>query len=142
MNNIEWKEGAVCFANGKQFYAADSGLLFSYDDTVAMSCSKTLNYDDFQLNEIRQGDYIQAQDLDTEQKYNDAVAVFGLFGFARNGKFALDYKGFMRHKNEDCLVCFDGILMGIKSTHLQCKRKTTYPQLMAIGKLKRAMIER
>lgn len=97
MNNIEWKDGAVCFAHNMQ-----------YSDPMIPSITKAK---DFQLNEIRKGDYIDGQELDTEQKYNDAVAVFELFNIQASAKDCGNWQ----------------------------VRKISYPQLMAIGKLKRLM---
>ncbi|QDP46632.1 MAG: hypothetical protein Tp1137MES00d2C23059491_51 [Prokaryotic dsDNA virus sp.] len=143
MNNIEWKEGAVCYADGEQRYAASyiSNKLMCGDLDIG-------HYGDFQLNEPRQGDYIPKSELDTEQKYNDAVEVFGLFGFNPYLNYDLTVSGFCRHGNDKSR----GLV--IKSTHIEliynetydlelsAKRKLTYNQLMAIGKLKRLMNER
>lgn len=150
MNNIEWKDGAVCYADGKQFYVALSGLLFSYDDTIAISCSNIFNYDNFQLNEIRAGDYIDASEIDTEQRYNDVVAVFGLFGVTGgfnklNGKYerfkvvAINpiARGVIHRASDQ--YCFGAITS--QFDHF-CKRQLTYKQIMSIGELKRMMIER
>ncbi len=124
MNNIKWEDGAVCFANKIQhFYDGDMGIIEKYAHT----------YNDFQLNEIRTGDYIEASELDTEHKYNDAVGVLGLFGFAS----LKDHKGYDKHITSS-LTLGDGFYC--YSTN--GARKLTYPQLMAIGKLKRAMIEK
>ena len=124
MNNIEWKEGAVFYANGFSWFSE-----MDYSDDV-------INIRDFQLNEPRQGDYIPKSELDTEQKYNDAVEVFGLFGFKC---FATDfdletYGNLYAEEENEVHACTD------EST---CKlRKLTYNQLIAIGKLKRLMNER
>ena len=132
--SIEFKDGAVCLAGGNQWSLNDgvSDVLFN-DLDAFHPFDELLSASDFQLNEIRQGDYIEASELDTEQKYNDAVEVFGLFGFNpyRN------HKGYNKGKEylslDDERFCYSS--RGIK-------RKLTYPQLMAIGKLKRAIIER
>ena len=140
MNNIKWKDGAVCFANGMQHIA--SGFL---DDDLLVHC---LTFDDFQLNEILTGDYISACELDTEQKYNDAVEVFELFGFSpylncdmdksEFIKQALNYgEGLIADDELDLVIDYNGV-----DDISQKIRKLTYPQLMAIGKLKRAMIEK
>ena len=144
MNNIELKEGAVCFAFNHQWMIGDkigdgNGGVRSVDLDVLKSM---VEKPDFQLNTIKQGDYIEASELDTEQKYNDAVEVFGLFGFDRVGEFCLGYADFMAHPNESALICSDGLLMGISKTHSPCKRKVTFNQLMAIGELKRLDIKR
>ena len=127
MNNIKWEEGAVCFANGMQHIA--SGFL---DDFLLAHC---LTFDDFQLNEISTGDYIKASELDTEQKYNDAVEDFELFGYKPN-KY---HEGYSVLIKEWCgLEIYGG---EIYSTDAKHGRKITYPQLMSIGKLKRIMIK-
>ena len=131
---IGWKKDAVCFWCGKQWKV-------EYADLFCATIGR-VNHGAFQLNEIREGDYIESSELDTEEKHNDAVDVFRLFGFSRNGPFALTYRAFMRHELENTLVCSGKLLMGINYANSQCKRKITYAQLMAIGKLKRAMIER
>lgn len=143
MSNIEWKYEAVFYANSSQF-RGNCGRFQHYNDTLESwqrtidgdELDKTLNSKDFQLNEIRQGDYIEASELDTEQKYNDAVEVFGLFGFARVGS----YSSFILDVHTVMVVNrFSKFVAHIESA--KTKRKLTYPQLMAIGKLKRAMIE-
>lgn len=138
--SIEWEDGAVCFAGGLQFAAPEDGFYPAIGGGAATA--GYFNRADFQLNEIREGDYIEASELDTEQKYSDAVDAFGLFGFARSGEFALTYRAFLSHKVENALICDSKLLMGINTASSYCNRKLTYPQLMAIGKLKRAMIER
>ena len=123
MIDIKWKEGVAFFVGGQQWREHVCGDL-SY-----------IGSDDFQLNEIQQGDYIGASELNTEQKCNDAVAVFGLFGFARDASHGesedLSYYQFLKVNGYRVIA-----------TDNKGDRKLTYNQLMAIGKLKRAMIER
>ncbi len=135
--SIEFREGAVCFAGGEQWSLNDgvSDVLFNNLGTYR-SFDELLIASDFQLNEMRQGDYIEASELDTEQKYNDAVAVFELFGFAPS----IAVKNYKSATTRN-LTCVAGELWRGRVAEMQ-KRKVTYPQLMAIGKLKRAMIER
>ena len=127
---IDWKEGSVCFGNSRQWPVECIDLFGAIGGVGA--------FGDFQLNEIRQGDYIEASELDTEQKYNDAVEVFELFwvGFSPCSVSAYSNLG-----NDGSLVCCEDGLWQTCSNRFG-KRKITYPQLMAIGKLKRAMIER
>ena len=121
---IEWQECDVCFAAGTKW---DSDNDFS----------DALNCKDFQLTTIKQGDYIEASELDTEQKYNDAVEVFGLFGFECKTSFeSVEYKGHMiageRNRMYSC-----------RSHQIKVSaRKLTCSQLMAIGELKRLELER
>ena len=127
--DIEWKEGAVCYADGEQRYAA------SYISNKLMCGDLDIDhYGDFQLNEPRQGDYIPKSELDTEQKYNDAVEAFGLLGFdewaGSSGFGGLESYLYIDNDGE---VINGGV---------HKKRPLTYSQLMAIGKLKRLMNER
>ena len=140
VNNIEWKDGAVCFAHGKQWFLDDSEseFMLSRERRVhSASPAWVLSDNKFQLNEPRQGDYIPKSELDTEQKYNDAVEVFGLFGFPR-----WEDCSFYECKSEILLVDSDRDLTGKDDLCDECQRKITYVQLMAIGKLKRLMNER
>lgn len=123
--SIEFKNNAVCYAGGEQ-WDADNNL------------SDALNLSDFQLNEPRQGDYLTKSELDTEQKYNDAVDVFGLFGFKFNCYTDEDYLSLSG--NERLVCCNDGLWQAAKGG--SSKRKITYQQLMAIGKLKRLINKR
>ena len=131
--SIDWKEGVVCFGNSRQ-WQVECMDLFNAIGGIGI-------FGDFQLNEIQEGDYIKACELDTEQKYNDAVAVFGLFGY----KDGLSYSENVNKYKYDALFITDieiDSVTGEVSTKECCKRKITYTQLVAIGKLKLAMIER
>ena len=139
--SIEWKEGAVCFAYGKQWFARDSkdNDLIDLSGCGFASSSNVVTRADLQLNNIKQGDYIEALELNTEQKYNDAVDVFGLFGWSFPARAVSDYEEL---KGGDALLCsvdFE-VYQNARGTGNR-ERKLTYPQLMVIGKLKRAMIE-
>lgn len=144
MNNIKWKDEAVFYANGTQFREGCGGfqryndILESWQRTISGDeLDKTLKSKGFQLNEMRIGDYIEASELDTEQKYNDAVEVFELFGFEVVGSFG--------SLSLDCHTSMYASVRGHFVAHnmgSEVKRKITYSQLMAIGKLKRAMIEK
>ena len=133
MNNIEWKEGAVCYVSGKQWIAGP-----------LMPTVPIIKVDDFQLNEIRTGDFIPASELDTEQKYNEVVEVFGLFGFKKD-KYSLSYSklavGATHYlASKDYGVDSVSTSSAFKS---YCKgRQLTYTQIIAIGKLKSMMLER
>ena len=127
--SIEWKEGAVCYVDGRQW---------RYEVNPSISIESLVSRGGFQLNEMREGDYIDESELDTEQKRNDAVAVFGLFGFEFSGNAVTRYALFPG----GALACFDGGLWRVGPAFMGGDRKLTYPQMMAIGKLKRAMIER
>lgn len=134
MSDINWKEGAVCYFAKKQWFpnnGALGGMLKGYIHHY--------NYGDFQLNEIREGDFTPASELDTEQKYNEVVEVFGLFGFKRfyNASYADTIKA---KTDSSCLkVNPSGEL--ICNWH-KGDRQLTYHQIIAIGKLKRMMLER
>lgn len=147
MNNIEWKDGAACYANGKQWIIAVSGLLFSEDDVTAMHCGNAVKYNDFQLNEVRIGDYIERSELDTEQKYNDVVEVFGLFGFRPYLNHGLNNVTFCKTGNSNdtgLIIVSDNVELDYNGADFdnRRKRKLTYNQAIAIGKLKRMMLER
>lgn len=144
--NIVFEEGVVCYADGDQWYPDGKGWLQTegHSERSFAQGGFLLDYKDFQLNTSKKGDYITKSELDTEDKYNRAVEVFGLFGlfgFHRVGEFALNYEEFMNHPNGDSLVCCESLCIGIKSTHDCCERKITFNQLMAIGELKRLMAE-
>lgn len=135
--DIEWKEGAVCFADGELHYAEKYKGLVKNATGYRSKMSDIVSLGDFQLNTIKQGDYIPKSELDTEDKYNRAVEVFGLFGFYRVGSyssFILDVHTVMF---VNANLSFVAHVESVKT-----KRKITYDQLMAIGKLKRLMNER
>ena len=138
MNNIEWKDGAVCFADGQQWFSSEEIYLASGCGLCIYTHKDIINCDDFQLNEPRQGDYISKSELDTEQKYNDAVDEFGLFGCAWVESACEKYGAFRDGK---ILIWSDGLHQA-SDFHNGKKRKLTYSQLMAIGKLKRLMNKR
>lgn len=137
---IEWKEGAVCYADGAQWFPSHYGSgvycrqgALCIQETIA----NVLAFADFQLNEPRIGDYIPKSELDTEQKYNDAVDALELLCI-HNGK-RHNYHAFKL--SELIKVCESSVSLDATLTAF-CRRKITYSQLMAIGKLKRLMIER
>lgn len=144
MIDIEWKENAVCYANGKYWYHSYNKDLF--DNNLSF---ESLFHSDFQLNEIREGDYIPASELDTEQKYNDVVEVlksYGVTGGLINISYQVasglhdgDDERFVIHKAGDGELCFGFIARDFRYF---CKRQLTYSQIIAIGKLKRMMLER
>ncbi|QAY17988.1 hypothetical protein [Pseudoalteromonas phage C7] len=140
MNNIKWEDGAVCFGNGKQWYSNDSGKhnrpLVNIVGNEFVSFEFIANSPDFQLNEIRTGDYIKASELDTEQKFNNAVEEFGLLGFA----CYVGYETFKSYGN--LYVRTENEIQACSDNYGAMERKLTYSQLMAIGKLKRAVLGR
>ena len=125
--SIEFKEGAVCFTGGSQWVSEGAYLrnslsvFFEVDEDSLMALME--HNDDFQLNEIRQGDYIEVSELDTKQKYDDAIAALCSSRYLDDGvEVAISYSEAVDSNNEH-------------------KRKLTYPQLVGICQLKRAMIE-
>ena len=150
MNNIKWEEGAICFATNEQRYANDDAeyIVSNKDKTVSFNSSRAISSHDFQLNEIRTGDCIEASELDTEQKYNDAVEVFELFGFEPYLNCDMDKSEFIKQALNygEGLIADDELDLVIDYNEVndisQKIRKITYPQLMAIGKLKRLELER
>lgn len=122
MSNVKWEDGAVCFANKIQhFYDGDMGIIEKY----------AIAYRDFQLNEIRVGDELEVRNLG---EYDKSVSVLSLFGFEPLSRHA----GWSAVNPNPITVVEDGY----GHTCHESPRKITYPQLMVIGKLKRAMIER
>ena len=148
MNNIEWKDGAVCYAIGMQWFLYDNAGLKSEANTL-LPYEGHLQVSDFQLNEIRTGDYIEASELDTEQKYNDVAEVFGLFGFVPRGEFkSLSAVNDLGNKIHDAFICIRQmgsynstvcLATKLELSSAKSKRKLTYSQVMSIGKLKRLM---
>lgn len=138
MSDINWQDGAIGNAYGCQFFICD-GLAYDENNRLFGDGweSGLIEVIDFQLNEIRTGDFIPASELDTEQKYNDVVEVFGLFCFPR-------YEDCTFEENESAILVADeyGDFTGQGFEDKHCKRQLTYPQIMAIGKLKRMMLER
>lgn len=124
--SIEFKENSVCFADGQQWYF----------DNYFSGC---VNFSDFQLNTVKQGDYIPKSELDTEYKYNRAVEVFGLFGFKFKASAISEHEEFGK---DDALSCLDDCLWQCGYNYHHNERKITFNQLMAIGELKRMMNER
>lgn len=148
MSKIKWKGGAVCFASGKQWFQHTGSYLMDsvipHKETVARDINSFVSLGDFQLNEIRVGDYIEKSELDNVQKYDDVVEVFGLFGIIRDSLSG--YSGISEY-GEFSFVCIRPTESGrLGFSNVTCgidvKRKLTYIQLMAIGKIKRMMIER
>ena len=131
---IEWKESAVCFAGGSQFKTWDinRGELITVDNVSVLDFETVLSFKDFQLNTIKQGDYILKSEIDTEDKYNRAAEVFGLFGFERKDKLAIKNLSDTRF-----VADLDFTFCGTDFSDEDCKREITFNQLMAIGELKR-----
>lgn len=139
---IEWQDDEVCFADGQQWVVNKESNNLQYPLSNANSdASAAFDYvlrcDDFQPNTIKQGDYIASSELDNK-KYNDAVEVFGLFGFEFQDCGVSSYSNL---NNGDSLVCCDDGLWQSSSDRWN-KRKLTFNQLMIIGELKRLEIER
>ena len=128
---VEWKEGAVCFADGQQWYSIGAHLRSSPIETASLAWA--LSRKDFQLNSIKRGDCIEASELDN-QKYNDAVEVFELFGF---NSYERKEKDALRLVNEIFFASDDLLFIGASEDCAEAERKLTYQQLMAIGELKR-----
>jgi len=150
--DIEWKEGAVCFAAGAQIRIKANSFSAMERLTGGGTWRPELRHvdalvkmDDFQLNTVKQGDYIESLELDTKQRYNDAVEVFALFGFALcSDDNDLEWLNRSDTYKIGVIVVSESRLMGVRAEFSACerKRKLTYPQIMAIGKLKRLELER
>ena len=143
MNNIEWKDGAVCYAYCNQFHVGSHYHQLVSDANHGCSLEQALKSTDFQLNEIKVGDYLPKSELDTEKKYNDVVEVFGLFGITCDS--LSKYKGIESGEfNFMCIRNTGNGKLGYSNVNggLDTKRKLTYNQIIAIGKLKRMVLER
>jgi hypothetical protein len=149
MDEIKWGAGDVGF-DGKDKWCSSGNLyqVASRCGCYFLSFIDLVSSDSFQLNEILQGDFILAAELD-EQKYNDVLEVFGLFGYDRGCYGNWNFTAFDEDVNAMVIVGRGGVLtqsankiLTANSEASYCKRKLTYEQIMTIGKLKRAMIER
>ena len=137
MNNIEWGyDGDVCYADGGQWVYFDKYLLTNDEEKLA-SYEEILQYEDFQLNEVLQGDCIVVDEIGDEDEYNNVVDVFMLFGFPRYEDASFEYT----KMNKWLVVDKDKDLVGTDCLTSDCKRMVSYKQLMAIGKLKHLMNE-
>ena len=102
--NVEFKDDAVCFADGRYWSALGDGYSYLVDDKAfGFEFNSLINFKDFQLNTIKQGDYIEASELD-RQKYQDAVGVFEMFGFH---PYERCYKKALKRANEIFFVSDD-----------------------------------
>lgn len=142
--SIEFKDGAVCYADGKQWFVNKSRKhnkpLISETNRDFASFEWIIFRDKLNVNQITTGDFIAASELDTEQKYNDVVEVFGLFGFEWGKDASTSYFD----KNSPCdklRVNEDGLFKSDFSETSKT-RKLTYNQIIAIGKLKRMMLDK
>jgi len=139
MSDINWKDDAACYADGKQFSGYGSETLMAYGHGGIIRFDRVIEFKDFQLNEIKVGDYLPKSELDTEKKYNDVVEVFRLFGF--NGFMTVnDYSTAMGDVFK--LIYIKDTRFMMCNKHANLKRQLTYNQIIAIGKLKRMMLER
>lgn len=150
MSDIEFKDGAVCYGDGRQWFAntdyeSDKLELVNNDGTRKYSLYGILNFPkDFRLNEILTSDFIPASEIDTEQKYNEVVEVFELFGFERV-KDSLSYSRLSvgaTHYLASNGYGIDSVSNGMAFKNYCKGRQLTYSQVIAIGKLKRMMLER
>lgn len=146
MSDIDWQNGAACYAYGKQWFVRDNedNDLISKEGNAFANSSNVLMRTDFQLNEIREGDFIQASELDTEQKYNEVVEVFWLFGFKKD-KYSLSYSKLAvgaTHYLASKDYGIDSVSTNLAFKNYCKDRQLTYNQIIAIGKLKRMMLER
>lgn len=136
--DIEWQEDAVCFAGGFQFKNWDYSRkeLQTCDDVSVTGMEFCLKSKDFQINTIRQGDYIPKSELDTEDKYKRAVEAFGLLGFECFADYGLlkCYGNLYIENGKEIHAC--------ASEHKDISRKLTCDQLITIGEIKRLMNER
>ena len=139
--DIEFKNDSVCFADGRYWSSLGDGYSYLVDEKAAgIDFNSLINFKDFQLNTIKQGDCIEASELD-EQKYNNVGEVFGLFGFFKINN-RVNESNYKYSVYSNMLAFNDNQLLHVTEGYPDNKRKLTYPQLMAIGELKRLEIER
>ena len=143
MNNIEWEKGAVCYADGQQWFLNTEMNKKQYqlsNENLDSSASFDwfLSQRDFQLNEPRQGDYISASELSVKSVFDSAIDFFGLFGFAfEHSADAV----FASIRKEQCIYTSDNGVMFYGSKNGK-GRELTISMVNSIGKLKRLMNER
>ena len=139
--HIEFKENAVCYADGRQWFFNNNvkpyKLVCNTHGTSLETLEGVLSFDDFQLNIPREGDYIRGGELDSEGKYNDAVEVFGLFGIVDPSE-----NGYLSRYDVTFIDNNKSVDQGYYSHHHNyCKRELTYNQLTTIGVIKRLLDE-
>jgi hypothetical protein len=117
---IEWQEGAVCHAAGRLRYSTSYVV-----SELTNGVTSVDNYKDFQLNEIRIGDYIEREELGCTGRRSSVIDVFKAFGLI-------------------AIVSTEGLeaISSPDEISPEPKRKLTYNQIMAIGKLKRLLDEK
>ena len=133
-NSIEWEDASVCYADGQQWVYFDNYLLTNDKEKLA-SYEEILQYEDFQLNEIQQGDCILVDEIDDEDEYNNVVDVFMLFGFPRWEDAGCEDT----LKSKWLVVDKDSDLTGADYLISDCKRMVSYKQIMTIGELKKML---
>ncbi len=133
---IEFNEGVVCFAGGCQWLANKKYPLSNGEELSSNELETAIIYSDYQLNTPCEGWYIHKSEIDTEQKYNDVVEVFGLFGAFRKQDYNETFN--KRHKLKTLTIRGGKVCDYESSDAIKC----TYNQLMAIGKLKRMIDEK
>lgn len=140
--SIEWQKDAVCSADGRQWFVNYSGddkryQLQNFSGDRFYSFYGIINFaKHFQLNTIKQSDCISKSELDTEDRYNQAVEVFRLLGL----ELYKDHEGYNSMVQWwEGLEIYEGEIV---SSNTIDGRRITFNQLMAIGELKRMMNER
>lgn len=132
MVDIKWEDGAVCYAGGEQWYSCNENEVKLISENRSMlSFEEVLSFESFQLNEIRIGDELEVRSLDEYAKTIDVLSLFGFEPLSRHG-------GWDAMNPNPIAVVEEGYGHTI---HVS-PRKITYQQIMVIGKLKQAMVER
>ena len=139
--NIEWKDNAVCYADGKQWFFNNKvkpyKLVCNMHGTSLETLEGVLSFDDFQLNIPREGDYLRKEELDSEGKYNDVAEVLRLFGIVDPSE-----NGYLSTYDVTLIDNDKLVDQGYYAHHHNlCKRELTYNQLMTIGAIKRLLDE-
>ena len=129
---IEWKEGAVCFSGGESHSPSRAGFVVD-SRGFETSFLDIMDYRDFQLNTIKQGDYVSAASISTKSTFDKMVEVFGLFGY----KFEHNSDAvFSSIRSEQCIYAADFGLMFYGSKNGK-GRELSVNQVEFIGELKR-----
>lgn len=140
--SIEFKEGVVCYADGRQWFS-ESTYFVSNGVRGLFTCTSEnlVNSNNLQINEPREGYYIPKSELDTEEKYNRAIEVFGLFGYCFDPSkkaFPCDFDTIVKHSEGAHLYVSEHGFLRLGNLY-RSGVKLTFPQLIAIGELKRKM---
>lgn len=144
---IRWEDDVVLFADKRQWknnpYHKD-GLFWEsrwnsehYIKCEQISLENVIKFEDFQLNEIKVGDLLNASAIRDEEDYDKAITAFGTFGF--KWEVQIGFKDFSRYSHEAISVSQDGTLKLISFDRAERCRRVSLSQLIKISEVKLAM---